>query len=42
MVQRGTAHVWRNNTDDWCRTANVMVGSQPLYHDGEPVAITLD
>ncbi|NMO03079.1 cupin domain-containing protein [Gordonia sp. TBRC 11910] len=41
IVQRGAAHTWVNPTDEWTRTAFVMVGSKPLLVNGEEVQPTM-
>ncbi|MET9327639.1 cupin domain-containing protein [Tsukamurella sp. NPDC003166] len=41
IVQRGTAHRWRNSTDEWCRTAFVLVGAAPVVVDGAELTPTM-
>ncbi|CAL1711770.1 unnamed protein product [Somion occarium] len=35
FIQRGSAHSWRNETDDWVRTHFVMIGANPIHVNGE-------
>ncbi|MFT3661013.1 MAG: cupin domain-containing protein [Gordonia sp. (in: high G+C Gram-positive bacteria)] len=41
VIQRGAEHIWKNTTDEWTRTAIVMIGAEPHIVDGEPVPATL-
>ncbi|KAJ9479592.1 Cupin_2 domain-containing protein [Pseudozyma hubeiensis] len=34
-IQRGTNHLWRNNTDKWVRIAFVLIHSKPVVIDGK-------
>jgi quercetin dioxygenase-like cupin family protein len=38
VVQRGTSHLWRNNTDKPCRIAFVLIEASPYLHRGVPLA----
>jgi quercetin dioxygenase-like cupin family protein len=37
IVQRGTSHLWRNNTDKPCRIAFVLIEASPYLHGGVPL-----
>lgn len=37
-VQRGTNHLWRNKSKDWCRVAYVLLDAKPVVIDGKPLA----
>ncbi|MFC0452866.1 cupin domain-containing protein [Rhodococcus jostii] len=41
LVQRGVAHIWRNSTDEWCRTVIMMLAAKPLVVDGRQLEPTL-
>lgn len=41
VVQRGTLHSWRNPTDEWTRTAFVLVATQPVVVDGQSLEPTM-
>ncbi|KAF7296802.1 Cupin-2 domain-containing protein [Mycena indigotica] len=34
IVQRGTIHAWRNESDEWCRMLFVMIGAKPIEVSG--------
>lgn len=36
-IQRGTNHLWRNNTDKWGRMAFVLLHSKEIVIDGKPL-----
>ncbi|KAJ7696361.1 hypothetical protein B0H16DRAFT_1485013 [Mycena metata] len=35
VVQRGTMHVWRNETTEWAKVYFVMLGAQPIEIKGQ-------
>jgi len=35
VVQRGTIHSWRNETDEWARIYFVVLGGEPIKINGE-------
>ena len=37
IVQRGTNHLWRNNTDRPCRIAFVLIEAKAYVYDGVPL-----
>lgn len=37
IIQRGTSHLWRNNTDKPCRIAFVLIEASPYLHRGIPL-----
>lgn len=37
VVQRGTNHLWRNNTDRPCRIDFVLIEAPAYIHDGRPL-----
>lgn len=37
IVQRGTNHLWRNNTDKPCRIAFILIEAPPYLHRGVPL-----
>jgi len=37
IVQRGTNHLWRNNTDKPCRIAFILIEAPPYLHRGMPL-----
>lgn len=34
-VQKGTNHLWRNNTKEWTRVAYVLLDAKPIFIDGK-------
>ncbi|KAJ7579034.1 hypothetical protein C8J56DRAFT_1059269 [Mycena floridula] len=39
VVQRGTIHSWRNETDEWARIYFVVLGAQPIKIGGKELEI---
>ena len=37
-VQRGTNHLWRNNTDQWTRIAFILLSSKQIVIDGKQLS----
>ncbi len=37
IVQRGTMHAWRNNSDKMCRIIFVLTEAKPYLHNGKPL-----
>lgn len=35
LVQRGTNHLWRNVSDEWCRVHFILVQAHPIAHAGD-------
>ena len=37
IIQRGTNHLWRNNTDQICRIAFILIEAPAYLHNGQPL-----
>jgi len=39
IVQRGTNHLWRNVTEEWCRVQFVLIEARPILIDGDELPV---